>query len=88
MLSKDGLCMRGTLSSATEMTDLSSNHVEATTKVILHCANALSASNDSALILCSPSRDIDINDLATVLLQNYENQLFIEYSSGSNQKGS
>ena len=80
--------MRGTLSSATEMTDLSSNHVEATTKAILHCANALSASNDSALILRSPSRDIDINVLATVLLQNYENQLFIEYSSGSNQKGS
>ena len=88
MLSKDGSCMRGTLSSATEMTDLSSNHVEATTKAILHCANALSASNDSALILRSPSRDIDINVLATVLLQNYENQLFIEYSSGSNQKGS
>ena len=80
--------MRGTLSSATEMTDLSSNHVEATTKAILHCANALSASNDSALNLRSPSRDIDINVLATVLLQNYENQLFIEYSSGSNQKGS
>ena len=59
--------MRGTLSSATEMTDLSSNHVEATTKAILHCANALSASNDSALILRSPSRDIDINVLATVL---------------------
>ena len=88
MLSKDGLCMRGTLSSATEMTDLSSNHVEATTKAILHCANALSASNDSALILRSPSRDIDINVLTTVLLQNYENRLFIEYSSGSNQKGS
>ena len=80
--------MRETLSSATEMTDLSSNHVEATTKAILHCANALSASNDSALILRSPSRDIDINVLATVLLQNYENQIFIEYRSGSNQKGS
>ena len=43
LLSKDGLCMRVTLSSAAEMTDLSSNHEEADTKVILRCADALSA---------------------------------------------
>ena len=43
LLSIDGLCMRVTLSSGTEMTDLSSNHNEANRKVILHCANALSA---------------------------------------------
>ena len=43
LLSKDGLCMRVTLSWAEEMTDLSSNHEEADTKMILHCANALSA---------------------------------------------
>ena len=70
LLAKDGLCMRVTLSSATEMTDLSSNHEEADTKMILHCANALSASKDSTVILCFPSGDIDINVLATVLLQN------------------
>ena len=44
LLSKDGLCRRVTFSSATEMTDLSSNHEEANTKVILHCANAFLAS--------------------------------------------
>ena len=46
LLSKDGLCMRVTLSSATEITDLSRNHEEADTKVTLHCANALSANKD------------------------------------------
>ena len=44
LLSKDGLCRSVTFSSATEMTDLSSNHEEADTKVILHCVNAFSAS--------------------------------------------
>ena len=77
ILSKLGLCMRVTFSTATEMTDLSSNHEEADTKVILHCANALSASKDSALILCSPSGDTDINVLATALLENYNSRLFI-----------
>ena len=44
LLSKDGLCRSVTSSSTTEMTDLSSNHEEAVTKVILHCVNAFSAS--------------------------------------------
>ena len=66
--------MRVTLSSTTEKTDLSSNHEEADTKVILHCANALSASKDSAVISCSPSGDTDITVLATSLLQNYKIQ--------------
>ena len=43
LLSIDGLCMRVTLSSGTETTDLSSNHNKANRKVIMHCANALSA---------------------------------------------
>ena len=55
--------MRITLSSATEMTDLSSNHEETDTVLILHCANALSAIRDSAEIFCSPSGDTDINVL-------------------------
>ena len=74
-------------SSATEMTDLSSNHEEADTKVILHCANTLSASKESVVILCSPSGDTDINVLATALLYNYKSRLFIECGSGSNKKG-
>ena len=71
LLSKDDLRMCATLSSVTEMTDLPSNHDEADTKVILHCANALSASKDSAVILCSPSSDNDINVLATALFIEY-----------------
>ena len=71
MLSKDGLCMHVTLSSATEMTDLLSNREEADTKVILHYANALSASKDSAVILRSSSGDTGINVFATPLLQSY-----------------
>ena len=63
MLSKDGLCMCVTLSSVTEMTDLSSNHDEADAMVILYGANALLASKSSAVILCSPSGDTDINVL-------------------------
>ena len=78
--------MRVTLSSVTEMTDSSSNYEEADTKVILHCANALSASKDSALILCLLSGDISINVLATIFLQNYKSRLSIEYGSGSNKK--
>ena len=76
-----------TLSSAIEKTDFSSNHEEAGTNVILHCANALSASKEIAVILCSPSGDTGINVLATALLQNYKSLLFIEYGSGSNKKG-
>ena len=45
------------------MTDLSSNHEEADAMVILHGANALSASKSIAVILCSPSEDTDINVL-------------------------
>ena len=86
MLSKNDLCMRVTLSSAKEMTDLSSNHEEADTKVILQFAKALSASKDCTVILCSPSGNTDINVLATALLQNYKSRLFIEYGSGSNKK--
>ena len=70
LLSKDGLCMCVTLLLPTEKTDLSSNHEEADTKVILHCVNALSGNKDSAVILCSPFGDTDINVLATALLQN------------------
>ena len=62
--------MRVTLSSVTEMTDSSSNYEEAYKKAILHCANASSASKDSAVILSSPSGDTDINVLGTALLQN------------------
>ena len=77
LLSKNDLCMRVTLSSAKEMTDLSSNHEEADTKVILQFAKALSASKDCTVILCSPSGNTDINVLATALLQNYKSRLFI-----------
>ena len=65
----------------------SSNHEEADTKVISHCANALSASKDGAVILRSPSGNTDIDVLAAALLQNYKIQLFIEYGSGVNKKG-
>ena len=79
--------MRVTFSLATEMTNLLSNHEEANTNVTLHCVNALSASKDSALILCSLSGDTDVNVLATVLLQNYKSRLLIEfYGSGSSKK--
>ena len=78
--------MRVTFSLATEMTNLLSNHEEANTNVTLHCVNALSASKDSALILCSLSGDT-VNVLATVLLQNYKSRLLIEfYGSGSSKK--
>ena len=78
--------MRVTFSLATEMTNLLSNHEEANTNVTLHCVNALSASKDSALILCSLSGDT-VNVLATVLLQNYKSRLLNEfYGSGSSKK--
>ena len=80
-------CCQKTLSSATEMADLSSNHEEANTKVVLHCANALSASKGSAVILCSPFGHTDINVLTTALLQNYMSRLFIECGSRSYKKG-
>ena len=62
------------------MTGFSSNHEEVDTKMLFCRANALSASKDSAVILCSPSEDIDINVFATALLKS---RFFIEYGSGS-----
>ena len=55
--------------------------------MIQNCANALSTSKGSAVILYSPSGDTDINVLATALLQNYKSRLFIEYSYWINNKG-
>ena len=64
--------------------NLSSNHEEADTKIILHCETVLHRNHGENVCLWSPSGDTDITVLPVELLQELNDRVFIVSGSGSN----
>ena len=64
--------------------ELSSNHEEADTKVILHCYHSRQGDLSSKVVLRSPSRDTDILVLATAILDS--NRAHRDYGKGKLRK--
>ena len=65
--------------------ELSSNHEEANTKVILHCYYSIQEDPSSKVVLRSPSGDTDILVLSTAPLNS--NRVYLDYGKGKLRKG-
>ena len=65
--------------------ELSSNHEEADTKVILHCHHALMEDTSTKVILRSPSGDTDVMVLAAAFLDKH--RTYIDYGNGKGRRG-
>ena len=74
-----------TESGVTVKEELSSNHEEADTKVILHSYQSMEEDPSSKVVLRSPSRDTDILVLAVALLDS--NQVYLDYGRGKLRRG-
>ena len=84
-ISHEGVTYCLTESGVTVKEELSSNHEEADTKVILHCYHSMQEDPSSKVVLGSPSGDDDILVLATVLLDS--NSVYLDYGKGKLRKG-
>ena len=84
-ISTENNCMKLTLSSATEETQLSSNQEEADTKILLHCQHARERYPQKAVIVRSHSADIDI--LVIQLGKSECQQIYLDSGTGLYRKG-
>ncbi|KAG1711251.1 hypothetical protein GQR58_002553 [Nymphon striatum] len=74
-----------TESGVTVKEELSSNHEEADTKVILHSYKSMQEDPSSKVVLRSPSGDTDILVLAVALLDS--NRVYLDYGKGKLRRG-
>ena len=86
MFSVDKNCIRMTEKSTEVADELSSNQEEADTKLLLHANHALSTQPNKAVLIRSPSGDVDINILCLSLFQEDAGRIYIDYGTGKSRK--
>ncbi|KAG1693959.1 Ral GTPase-activating protein subunit alpha-1 [Nymphon striatum] len=86
MFSVDKVCIRMTEHSTDVVDELSSNQEEADTKLLLHAKHVFNAHPGKAVLIRSPSGDVDINILFLALFPEDADRIYIDYGTGKSRK--
>ncbi len=80
----DGICRKISFEAIDVIQELSSNQEEADTKLLLHANQALSQDPAKAVVVHSPSGDVDINILFLSMFEENSDKIHIDYGTGKN----
>ena len=84
--SMDGICHKISSKTINVIQELSSNQEEADTKLLLHTNHASSQDSTKAIVVHSPSGDVDINILFVSMFEENFDKIHIDYRTGKNRK--
>ena len=80
--SMDKLCLRITVNTTDIIEELTSNQKEADTKLLLHAKHAFNLTENQAVLVRSPSGDVDINVLFIALFPEKADRVYLDYRTG------
>ena len=82
----DKLCLRITVNTTDIIEELTSNQEEADTKLLLHAKHAFNSTENQAVLVRSPSGDMDINVLFIALFPEKADRVYLDYGTGKSRK--
>ena len=84
--SMDKLCLRITVNTTDIIEELTSNQEEADTKLLLHAKHAFNSTENQAVLVRSPSGDVDINVMFIALFPEKADRVYLDYGTGKSRK--
>ena len=83
----DKLCLRITVNTTDIIEELTINQEEADTKLLLYAKHAFSSIENQAVLVRSPSGDVDINVLFIItLFPEKADRVYLDYGTGKSRK--